>query len=146
MPDSEQMGNPPRRAGAFTPAGQALAEPRGISSAPHPHPQHSAPSLPGECGLGGEDKAEKLCHSSWNLLQLKEEQSQGVTSWFLAKLCFVPVVWKCQAKITVQSSVLTGEKKNMVFAVLFSLRGCGGDRQRAQHFRKAQLKAEHLQK
>lgn len=61
-----------------------------------------------------------------------------------SKVCFTPVVWKCQAKITAQSFVLTGEKKKMCFAVLFSLRGCGGERQKAQHLKKVlpELQAE----
>lgn len=93
-----------------------------LSSAPHPCSGHTAPSLPGECGLGGEDKAVKLCHCSWNIPELKEEQSQVLQAGF-SKVCFIPVVWKCQAKITAQSFVLTGEKKKRFVLQCSSLSG-----------------------
>lgn len=60
--------------------------------------------------MGGEDKAARLCHCSWNIPELKEEWSQVLQAG-VSKACFIPVVWKCQAKIAAQSFVLTGEKK-----------------------------------
>lgn len=60
-----------------------------------------------------------------------------------SKVCFIPVVWKCQAKITEQSFILTGEKKRSVLHCS-SHSGVVGERQKAQHLKKVlpELQAE----
>lgn len=79
--------------------------------------------------MGGEDKAVRLCHCSWNVLELKEGLSQALQAGF-SKVCFTPVVWKCQAKITAQSFTLTGEKKKRSVLQCFSHSGVVGERGR----------------
>lgn len=54
-----------------------------------------------------------------------------------SKVCFTPVVWKCQAKITAQSFVLTGEKKKDVFCSALLTQGLWGREAESSAFKES---------
>lgn len=118
---------------------------QGISSAPHPIPrtQH----LPWEGNLGWEVRI-KLQDFATAAGTFQSWRRSGVKCYKLVLAKRVLFLWCGNARQKLQHRALYSQekkkKKKICFAVLFSLRGCGGERQKAQHLKKVlpELQAE----